>query len=114
MPQPQDAVTLGFLILNWAPIRLVDEVDLAALHEVERDGIDHHARAVALDQEVVGRLIIDQVEAVLEARAAAALDAHAEQGRGRLVAQKLDDPVRRSRAQGDGRFAHVRCSQSSA
>ena len=55
VPQPHAAVTLGLLILNWAPIRLVDEVDLGALHEAERHGIDHHARAVALDQEVVGR-----------------------------------------------------------
>ena len=71
--------------------QVVDEIELRALHEAERDGIDHHARAVALDEEIVGRRLRDDVEAVLEARAAAALDADAKQRRRRLAAEKLGD-----------------------
>ncbi len=101
VPQPHDAVTFGLLSLNWAPIRSSTKSSSAPCHEAERDGIDHHAGAVALDQQIVGRRLVDQVEAVLEARAAAALDADAKQrGRG-LGLDKLGDPARGARADGE-------------
>src|SRR6478735_2886493 len=61
--------------------QLVDEVDLGAANEAERDRIDHYLGPVALDHNVVRRRVLHQVEAVLEARAATALDADAHQRR---------------------------------
>ena len=55
VPQPHAAVTLRVVELELGADQIVDEVDLRAMHEAERHGIDHDARAVALDQEVVGR-----------------------------------------------------------
>ena len=37
--------------------QIVDEIEFGALHEAERDRIDHDARAIALDQEIVGRAL---------------------------------------------------------
>src|SRR5690349_2794742 len=91
--------------------QVVDEVNLAALHEGERDRIDHDTRAVSLDQHVVRRALGDEIEAVLEPRAAAALDAHSEQRGRRLAGNELGDAGCRTCAQGDGRFTHLGCSQ---
>jgi hypothetical protein len=57
---------------------VVDEVELGAPYHFERDGVDDHDRTVAGGDEVVlGAGLLD-VEGVLEARAAAALDRDAQ------------------------------------
>src|SRR5262249_41184133 len=93
--------------------QVVDEIEFGALHEAERDRIDHDARAVALDQEIVGRPLAHEVEAVLKPGAAAALDAYAKQRRRRLAPKQLGDAACRALADGDGRFAHLGCSHLS-
>ena len=98
VPQPHAAVTFGLLSLNWAPIRSSTKSSSAPCRKPSEIGIDHHPGAVALDQEIVGRRLGHQVEAILEARAAAALDADAEQrGRG-FGLQELGDAARGARA----------------
>ena len=92
--------------------QIVDEIELGAVQEAERDRIDDHPRAVPLDQEIVGGALRHQVEAVLETGAAAALDAHAQQRKRRLALEDLGDAVRGAVAYGDGSLAHRGCSQS--
>ena len=81
MPQPQEAVTFGLLILNWAPISSSTKSISEPRTKPSEIGSTTTLRAVALDHEVVRRTVLHQVEAVLEARAAAALDADAHQRR---------------------------------
>src|SRR5688572_23407638 len=69
--------------------QIVDEIELGPLQESERDRIDHHARAVALDKKIAGCALRHQVETVLETRTAAPLDAHAKQRRRRLAFEDL-------------------------
>ena len=106
MPQPQEALTFGLLILNCAPISSSTKSISEPRTKPSEIGIDNHPRAVALDDEIVGCAVLHQVEAVLEARAAAALDADAHQ-RGMLCLQNLGDALRGALAQGNGRFAHL-------
>ena len=74
--------------------QVVDEVDLRAAHIVERHGVDQHLGAVAGKHDVVRRgRLLNQVVAILEAGAAAAFDADAERGSGRLRGQDLGDPA---------------------
>src|SRR5215470_9915640 len=61
--------------LELSADQLVDEVDLSAAHEAERDRIDRHPRPVTLHHDVVRRKILHQVEPVLKSGAAAAFDA---------------------------------------
>src|SRR5208282_6456765 len=67
--------------------QVIDEVDLSAGHVVERDGIDQHGGAGPLDHDVIVRLGALGVEFVLEPGAAAARDADAQHGAGRLLAK---------------------------
>jgi dGTPase len=56
--------------------KIVDEIDLGAPHILQRHGIDEDGRPVPReDQIVVARLFLDQVVAILETGATAALDA---------------------------------------
>ena len=75
VPQPQEAVALGFLILNDAVIRSFDVVNLRARQVAEREGVDQHIGTSALDQNIFGLRVGHEIEAVLEARAATTLDA---------------------------------------
>jgi len=69
---------VGVLDLERLTHQVVDEVELRALHQFERDRVDHHCRSVAdRDEVVVGARAVDVV-GVLEARAAAALDGNAQ------------------------------------
>jgi hypothetical protein len=56
--------------------------------------IDQHRCVAAVDDEIIGGLGAVHVELVLETRAAAALDAHAKHGTGRLPPQNLANPAR--------------------
>jgi hypothetical protein len=78
--------------------QLVHEVDLRALHEVRRDRIDGHRRAVPLDEDIVGRGIVRQLELVLESGTAAAFDADAEEARGGVCFDELDNALGGARA----------------
>ena len=54
--------------------QVVDEVELGPLQHLERDRVDDHGRPVAGGDEIVVRAGFVDVERILEARAAAALD----------------------------------------
>jgi hypothetical protein len=81
---------------------VVDEVDLGAGHEFERDRVDQHRDLPSFDDEVIRRPLAVDVESVLEARAAAALDADAQHRPGRFPLQDLADPARCPFGDGDG------------
>ena len=68
--------------------QVVHEIDLGARQKRHRSGIDQHHRAVARDDQVVVGLGVLDIEFVLEAGAAAALDADAQH---RPVAFGLED-----------------------
>ena len=53
VPQPQDMVACGLLILKALADKVVDEIDLGAAHIDERDGIDQNGGAVPLDHQIV-------------------------------------------------------------
>ena len=100
MPQPQEAVACGLLHLEGRADQVVDEVDLGAGHVVERDRIDQHRGAAALDHDVIVRPVALGVELVLETGAAAARDADAQHRAHWLLAEDLADlaaPPARSR-----------------
>ena len=107
VPQPHEAVALGLWTLKDWPIRSSTKSISEPRQVFERDRVDQHARACPLDHEVVGLGGADQVELVLEARAAAALDADAQQGRGGLAGDDLGDAARGALGDGDG-LAHGR------
>ncbi len=75
VPQPQEAVAFGLFTRNEAPDQVVDEIDLRAGQERHRGRIDQHHGGIALDHQIVLGLGALDVEFVLEAGAAAALDA---------------------------------------
>ena len=114
MPQPQEAVTFGLLILNWAPIRSSTKSISEPAHEAERDRIDHHAGAVALDQHIVGRRSSvtrskrywkpeQPPPSTLTRNSACAASAWRDLG---------DAAWRRAGSMVMGRFGHLGCSQS--
>ena len=92
---------LRVLHLERGADQVVDEVDLGTGHVVDRDRIDQHDGAVAGDDEVVVRARALHVEFVLKARAAAAFDADAQHGAGRLAFEDLADPPGRALADCD-------------
>ena len=69
---------VGVLDLESLTHQVIDEIEFGAAQHLQRDRVDDNAHAVAADNEVViGPLGVD-VEGVLEARAAAALDRNAQ------------------------------------
>src|SRR5262245_43392542 len=68
--------------------QVVDKIDLRTRHVAERDLVDEDPRSCPLDDEIIGLRSLDQIELILEARAAAALDAHPQK---RLVGLAGDD-----------------------
>jgi len=84
VPQPQDAVALGLTTRNEAPIRSSTK----STSEPARNGTDAGSTTVAGDYEVVFGPIMFDVEFILKAGAAAALDADPQHG---AVALLLED-----------------------
>ena len=80
-PQPQLDLALGLLHPELGAGQFVDEVDLRAREQGQGDVVHQGRRAVALDPQVVGLGGLDQIEAVLEAGAAAAVHRHAQHQR---------------------------------
>jgi hypothetical protein len=77
VPQPQEEVAFGFSITKRAPISSSEKSMTAFCEEGERDGVHHDLLPLAFEDEVVrGRIV--ELDLVLEARAAAALDRDAE------------------------------------
>src|SRR5829696_3704972 len=83
------------LDLEGLPDEVVDEVDGGTLEEGQRDLVDEHGGPVPLDDDVVRLRRPLDVEGVLEAGAAAAVDADAQHRPGRLGAHDLVDAPRR-------------------
>ena len=86
--------------------QVIDEIDLGAGEIADRDLIDQHGRAVATNDEIVGRLPAVDVEFVLETRAAAALHADAKHAACRLATQNLADAA--CGPFGEGNIVHPR------
>ena len=95
MPQPQEAVATGLLILNEAPIRSSTKSISAPAIYCTETGSTSDGRAVAREHEVVVSFGAVEVEFVLKAGAAAAFDADPQHRSGRLALQDLTDPARR-------------------
>ena len=70
----------GLLTLKSRTDQIVDEVDLGTGNVVERDGVDQHRGAGALDDDIVVRFGPVGIEFVLEARATAAGNADTQHG----------------------------------
>ena len=81
-PQPQVDLAFGFLMVNPPPMLLSTKSTSAPCRYAGADGIDEQLDAVRLEH-LVGRLVpfafVDH-QAVLETRAAATLDEHAQAG----------------------------------
>ena len=80
VPQPQEAVACGFLILKEAPIRSSTKSISEPARIVERDRVDQHAGARPLDHARHRRRGRRPGRICMEAGAAAALDADAQHG----------------------------------
>ena len=97
-PQPQVDLAFGFLIVNPPPMLLSTKSTSAPLQIAQADRIDEQTHAVDLEHLVglgVALALVDH-QAVLEARAAAALDEHPQAGaRLVLLGQQLGDLLRR-------------------
>ena len=52
--------------LEHAAHQVVDEVDLAAAQEVERDPIDHDRRAIFLENEILVRSVLGDEVGILK------------------------------------------------
>ena len=91
-PQEQVLAALGFLHLETAVLQGIHEIQFAA-RDVERAlGVHHHADAAAFDQDVAAGRLVLQIHFVLQARAAAADDGHAQDAVGpALLLQKRTD-----------------------
>src|SRR5262249_32785401 len=89
--------------------QVVDEIDFRARQKRHRRWIDQHHRMIALDHQIVLGLRALDVELVLEAGAAAALDRDAQHGAIALVLEDLADPACGPFADGDGsaHFGHL-------
>src|ERR1700674_4587397 len=82
--------------------QVVDEINLGAREERHRGGIDQHHGAVAGDDEIIlGTRALD-VEFVLKAGAAAALDADPQHGAVALALEDFADAAGGPLADGDG------------
>src|SRR5215207_4481956 len=82
--------------------QIVDEINLGACEERYRGRIDQHHRALARDHEVVLGLGVVDVELVLEAGAAAALDGDAQHGAVAFGLEDFPDAAGGPLADGDG------------
>ncbi len=92
VPHPHDAVAFGLWIWKDWPMRSSTKSISASLHERQRHRIDQDDRALALDDDVIGGALGVEIEAVLEAVAAAAGDADAQSGAAGLAGQDPGDP----------------------
>src|SRR5437870_2923094 len=82
--------------------QVVDEIDLRAREERHRGWIDQHHRALARDHQIVLSLGVVDVELVLEAGAAAALDGDAQHGAVAFDFKDFADAAGGPLADGDG------------
>src|SRR5581483_9265022 len=79
---------------------VLDEVDLAAVDELERGRVDHECHAVALEDRVVLVALVVEAEPVLETRAAAAGDRKAQKRLWHVLLHlELGDPFGRALGQ---------------
>src|SRR5258707_3948281 len=86
--------------------QVVDEINLGARQKRHRGGIDQHHRIVALNHQVILGLRALDVELVLKAGAAAALDADAQHRTLALGLEDLPDTAGRSLADDHARCCH--------
>ena len=94
-PQPQVVLAFGLRITNCEPTEVLGVVDLGAGEVLQRQRIDQQRHAVALHRKVVLGLGLIEGEAVLEPRASAAADIHAQlQRRVAFFGNQLVDLVR--------------------
>src|SRR5262245_2002633 len=82
--------------------QVVDEIDFRSRQERHGSGINQHHRAFAGDHEVILGLGMVDVEFVLEAGAAAALDADAQHGAVAFALEDFADAAGSPLADGDG------------
>src|SRR6266404_2955155 len=82
--------------------QVVDEIDLRSRQKRHRGGIDQHYRTVARDHQVIFSLRTLDVELILKAGAAAALDADSQHGAIALSLEDFPDAAGRPLADGDG------------
>src|SRR5262245_26369378 len=82
--------------------QVVDEINLRSRQERHRGGIDQHHRALTRDHEVILGLGVVDVELVLEAGAAAALDADAQHSAFAFALEDFADAAGSPLADGDG------------
>ena len=87
--------------------QFIHEVDLGAFQERQGKLIHQHGRAVLIDPEVVGLRALHQVEAVLEARTAAAVHRDAQHHRSPLGLAEGVDPPSGGTGDGDVGGAHA-------
>src|SRR5439155_16397049 len=82
--------------------QIVDEIDLRTCEERHRGRIDQYHRALARDHQIVLGLVVVDVELVLEAGAAAALDGDAQHGAVAFDFKDFADAAGGPLADGDG------------
>lgn len=92
---------IGVADHELGPGQFVDEGDLGALEEGDRDRVDQGGLAVQLNAQVVGLGGVDQFKAVLEARTTAAVDGDAQHPRSALRPGQLGQPDGRAGSQHD-------------
>ncbi len=86
--------------------QLIDEIDLRALEQHQRNQVHDCSRAVALDSDVLRLGRINQAEFVLEARTASAVDGDSQHHRPAFVLGQGLDAARCALAEGDVGFCH--------
>ena len=107
VPQPQPATACGFLIWKDWPIRSsTKSISDPLIYSSDTESISTFAPSRREHHVLRRRLFLDQIVAVLEAGAAAALHADAERRAGRLGAENLGDPLRGAVGQRNIRLVH--------
>src|SRR5205823_5899049 len=94
---------VGVLYLESGADHLIGEIDLGALQETKRYGIDEHLGAIASDHQIVLAAGIVEAEIILESRAAAARYSHAQHGMRGIFPEDLEDAPCRPFGEGHGR-----------
>ncbi len=102
VPQPHDAVALGLTTRNDAPIKSSTKSTSEPREERHRGWIDQHHGVLARDHQVILGLGAVDVELVLEAGAAAALDGDAQHGAVAFGFEDFADAAGGPLADGDG------------
>ena len=92
--------------------QIIDEINLGALHIANGDGIDQHSGASALQHKVVSGLLRNEIEFILKARAAAAIDGDPQPRGGRIASCNFSDSLGGVFGQGDGWGQSVQSSSN--